>query len=95
MRNRPHLSATVQQNSLSQQTSQKEFFLLKELILKSQNCIQKKDLKNAVWGHTNITDKTLDINICRLRRKLLNSDVMISNIYSYGYQLNSTSCENF
>ena len=72
-----------------------EFFLLKELILQAGTCIKKQHIKHAVWGTRPISDKAIDINICRLRRKIQDSDVMISNIYSQGYKLQSTSQEDF
>ena len=75
--------------------SKNEFFLLKELILQAGTCIKKQDIKQALWGSRLISDKAIDINICRLRRKIQDSDVMISNIYSQGYKLQSTSHEDF
>ncbi len=69
--------------------SQKEFQLLKYLVLRPRQAIEKRQILDAVWGYTsNATTRTIDTHIARIRRKLddQNENRIIQTIPTIGYK---------
>lgn len=69
--------------------SQKEFQLLKYLIRRPNQAIEKGEILEAVWGYTsNATTRTIDTHIARIRRKLEDQDQnkIIQTIPTVGYK---------
>lgn len=69
--------------------SQKEFQLLKYLIRRPNQAIEKGEILEAVWGYTsNATTRTIDTHIARIRRKLDDQDQnkIIQTIPTVGYK---------
>ncbi len=69
--------------------SQKEFLLLKYLIERPNQAIDKAQILDAVWGYkSNATTRTIDTHIARIRRKLgdQNLNRIIRTVPTVGYK---------
>lgn len=80
---------TVLRNDEAIHFSQKEFQLLKYLIRRPNQAIEKGEILEAVWGYTsNATTRTIDTHIARIRRKLEDQDQnkIIQTIPTVGYK---------
>lgn len=69
--------------------SQKEFQLLKYLIRHANKTLKKKDILTAVWHYdSNITTRTIDTHIARIRRKMQDQEKneVIQTIPTIGYR---------
>lgn len=69
--------------------SQKEFLLLKYLIQRPNQAIEKGEILNAVWGYrSDATTRTIDTHIARIRRKLGDQNVnrIIRTVPTVGYK---------
>ncbi|MDJ0837864.1 MAG: response regulator transcription factor [Acidobacteriota bacterium] len=69
--------------------SQKEFLLLKYLIQRPKQAIEKGEVLGAVWGYrSDATTRTIDTHIARIRRKLgdQNTNRIIQTVPTVGYK---------
>lgn len=66
-----------------------EFELLEFLIKNRERIFSREELINNIWAKTPfITERTVDVHITRLRKKLGSYAVLISNRSGYGYRFN-------
>lgn len=69
--------------------TKKEFEILVLLIQSSPNVLTRNDILNQVWSDEYVLDRTVDVHITRLRKKLRNYSSIIANRSGFGYYLNS------
>ncbi len=68
------------------QLTRKEFDILSLLMEKQGRTFSREDILNRVWGHDQIVmDRTVDVHITRLRKKLGDCGSYITNRSNYGY----------
>jgi len=69
--------------------SQKEFSLLRALMVEPTRVMTKEELLRDVWGFRSLgTTRTLDSHACRLRHKLgRDGDRYVVNVWGVGYRL--------
>jgi DNA-binding response OmpR family regulator len=69
--------------------SQKEFALLRALMVEPTRVLTKEELLRDVWGFRSLgTTRTLDSHACRLRQKLaVHGDRFVVNVWGVGYRL--------
>jgi DNA-binding response OmpR family regulator len=67
-----------------------EYNLLIYLIQKSNRVISREEIIDAVWKETFITERTVDVHINRLRRKLEDYAHLITNKAGFGYRFNTS-----
>jgi DNA-binding response OmpR family regulator len=69
--------------------SQKEFALLRALMVEPTRVMTKEELLRDVWGFRSLgTTRTLDSHACRLRQKLgAEGDRFVVNVWGVGYRL--------
>ena len=68
----------------------KEFKLLKHLLLKADKVQSRDNLLEKVWGYNNdVTTRTVDTHIKRLREKLGNTSEYIQTIRGVGYRFSN------
>ena len=66
-----------------------EFELLKLLVEHQERIFSREDIINKIWTETPyITERTVDVHITRLRKKLGSYSSLISNRSGYGYRFN-------
>jgi two-component system alkaline phosphatase synthesis response regulator PhoP len=73
--------------------SQKEFQLLKYLIRHAGKALEKDDILSSVWHYeSNITTRTIDTHIARIRRKLMDQEEnrIIQTVPTVGYRFIAT-----
>jgi Response regulators consisting of a CheY-like receiver domain and a winged-helix DNA-binding domain len=64
-----------------------EFELLKLLVEHQERIFSREDIINKIWSETPyITERTVDVHITRLRKKLGSYSSLISNRSGYGYR---------
>jgi len=66
--------------------TKKEFEILRLLLENQGKVFSREEILMTVWGHDVIvTDRTVDVNITRLRTKLGNYGQNLRNKTGYGY----------
>lgn len=66
-----------------------EFELLKFLVEHQERIFSREEIIDIIWEKTPyITERTVDVHITRLRKKLGNYSSLISNRSGYGYRFN-------
>ena len=66
-----------------------EFELLEFLVRHQERIFSRDEIINHIWDKTPyITERTVDVHITRLRKKLANYSSLISNRSGYGYRFN-------
>ena len=66
-----------------------EFEILKLLIEHQERIFSREEIINRIWNETPyITERTVDVHITRLRKKLGSYSSLISNRSGYGYRFN-------
>ncbi|MCO5259504.1 MAG: response regulator transcription factor [Crocinitomicaceae bacterium] len=67
-----------------------EFELLALLAKKSEKIFSRQEMIDILWSETPyITERTIDVHITRLRKKLKNYAAVITNRSGYGYRFNA------
>ncbi|HBK94269.1 MAG TPA: DNA-binding response regulator, partial [Porphyromonadaceae bacterium] len=70
--------------------TKKEFEILSLLSQTSPNVYTRSEILNQVWGDNEfVLDRTVDVHITRLRKKLGEYSSIIVNRSGFGYYLNS------
>ena len=64
-----------------------EFKLLRVFVLNPNRSISRLELLNTIWQDAVISNRTVDVHVSALRRKLVSSDYQIYSIYGSGYIL--------
>lgn len=65
--------------------SETEFSLLQIFITSPNKKIQRDEILKAIWKDVQVTERTIDVHICSLRRKLKESNYNIKALYGSGY----------
>ncbi len=76
----------VYKNDVSYVLPRKEFELLCLLFSKPGKVFRRVEISQAVWNaNNNLNDRTIDVHISRLRKKL--GEEMIKTVIGIGYKL--------
>lgn len=65
----------------------KEFDILKYLLLNANQNVSRTDLYLKIWGCSDIATRTLDMHIKSIREKIKVSKDFIKTIHGYGYKV--------
>lgn len=81
---------TIDDNEVS--LTKKEFEILSLLAQVSPNVLTRAEILSSVWGENEyVLDRTVDVHITRLRKKLGDYSTIIVNRSGFGYYLNLES----
>lgn len=84
---------TIDDNEVS--LTKKEFEILSLLAQVSPNVLTRAEILSSVWGENEyVLDRTVDVHITRLRKKLGEYATIIVNRSGFGYYLNLDSKED-
>lgn len=82
--NLPNKTASI--NGCEVSLTKKEYEILSLLLSKPDTVFSREQLLEQVWaGETNILDRTIDVNITRLRKKITPYDKRLVTRQGYGY----------
>lgn len=88
----PGNRVTIDDNEVA--LTKKEFEILSLLARTTPNLLTREEILNKVWGENEfVLDRTVDVHITRLRKKLGNYATIIANRSGFGYYLNVDSKE--
>lgn len=79
-------SRVVLQDGLPLALSRLEYDLLLFFANRPRQVFSRGQLLTRVWGHAQTTNRTVDVHVSRLRRKLGDPD-LITTVYGIGYRL--------
>ncbi|MBP7219430.1 MAG: response regulator transcription factor, partial [Paludibacteraceae bacterium] len=65
--------------------TKKEFEILSLLMSQPNNVFSREDILQQIWNNANVTDRTIDVNITRLRKKIEPYDKNVVTRLGYGY----------
>lgn len=65
-----------------------EYKILKELAENQGTLVTRDTLKARVYGDLYVTNRTIDVHICSLRKKLLSAQDLLKTVRGVGYRLN-------
>lgn len=83
----PTQRVTIDDNEIS--LTKKEFEILSLMAQASPNVLTRSEILNSVWGDNEfVLDRTVDVHITRLRKKLKEYANIIVNRSGFGYYLN-------
>jgi DNA-binding winged helix-turn-helix (wHTH) protein len=68
-----------------------EFDLLLFLAENPRRAFTRLQLLTAVWGHTHAGERTVDVHIRRLRKKIGDELPLITTVYGIGYRLHDNA----
>lgn len=67
--------------------TRKEALVLKAFFARPGSCIGREDLLRDVWDGVRVTDRSIDAQICRLRKLVADFGLSITSVYGQGYIL--------
>lgn len=67
--------------------TKKELLVLTAFLRNPGKCIEREDLLREVWEGVRVSDRSIDAQICRLRKLIGNYGLTISCVYGQGYVL--------
>ena len=67
-----------------------EFKILSELLKKSGQVLTREKLREYALGNLNVTDRTIDVHMASLRKKLNNYGDYIETVRGVGYRFATT-----
>lgn len=67
--------------------TKKEFMMIKAFLDSPGCCIDRKQFISKVWQGIKVSPRTIDSQVSRLRRRLVDSEVSIESVYGGGYIL--------
>lgn len=71
-----------------------EFRLLSYMAHHEDHVLGRDQILEAVWGETlNVTERTVDTHVSKLRKKLKNAGEYIKSVHGSGYRFSSVSAE--
>jgi DNA-binding response OmpR family regulator len=76
----------ISRNGTKIQLTRKEFAIA-SLLLEDQCRIYSRSDIISAFGQEDITDRTVDVHVCGLRKKLISLDLVIDTIRGKGYQI--------
>src|SRR5699024_5556551 len=65
-----------------------EFELFALLAQNPESMYSRENIINQIWQHTYVSERTVDVHIARLRKKLGDLGEVITNRVGYGYWFN-------
>ena len=65
----------------------KEFKILAVLSLKVGEVTTREEIFKKVWEKTHVSDRVIDNHVTALRKKMMNTGVLIESIYAEGYKI--------
>lgn len=65
--------------------TKKEFEILSLLMSQPNNVFSREDILQQIWNNADVTDRTIDVNITRLRKKIEPYDKNVVTRLGYGY----------
>ncbi len=68
-------------------TTLMEFNILRELFIANGKTLTREDLINRINGGANVTQRTIDVHVCAIRKKLNDHGHTIETIRGVGYRL--------
>lgn len=72
-----------------------EYEILVLLMTHAEKVFSREDIIQVVWAETPyITERTVDVHITRLRKKMGEYGACITNRFGYGYRFNATICND-
>lgn len=71
-----------------------EFKLLSELLMQAGRVLSRDQLREKVLGRLSITDRTIDVHMAALRKKLRNRGDDIQTVRGVGYRFSGTNTVN-
>ncbi|MGZ3724151.1 MAG: response regulator transcription factor [Pseudobdellovibrio sp.] len=77
----------VELNGTVRQFSQIEFTLLKVFLMNVNKKVSREEILNSVWVGTKVEQRTVDVHISSLRKKLKEFNHQIDSLYGSGYIL--------
>ena len=79
-------TATLKDDEL--QLTPNEYALLSYLIINKDRAIPRMGLLDKIWGYeTEVETRVADDTVKRLRKKIIDSDALISTVWGYGFRL--------
>ena len=79
-------TATLKDQDL--QLTPNEYALLSYLIINKDRAIPRMELLDKIWGYeTEVETRVADDTVKRLRKKIIDSDALISTVWGYGFRL--------
>jgi len=82
-------------NSKKIEITKTEYKLLLFLIDNSNRVVSREEIIDTIWEETPyITERTVDVHITRLRKKLGNYGHFITNKSGFGYRFDNTATNN-
>ena len=87
-------TATLKDQDL--QLTPNEYALLSYLIINKDRAIPRMELLDKIWGYeTEVETRVADDTVKRLRKKITDSDAVISTVWGYGFRLeNKNDAQN-
>jgi two-component system, OmpR family, response regulator len=70
-------------------TTKREFGLLLFLAEHAGEAFTRQEIMQAVWGHDNTGQRTVDVHVRRLRTKLGKFEHHLATVHGYGYRLDA------
>lgn len=87
-------SATLK--GLDLQLTPNEYSLLSYLIINKDRAIPRVELLDKIWGYeTEVETRVADDTVKRLRKKIVDSEVVISTVWGYGFRLETKNDSNY
>lgn len=83
-------SNEVEINGKKIQLSPIEFSLLKLFVINVNKKITREEILNTVWSNTKVEERTVDVHITSLRKKVKDFNHHIDSMYGSGYILRSS-----
>ena len=71
--------------------TKKEFEMLSLLMSQPNNVFSREDILGQIWNDAPVTDRTIDVNITRLRKKIEPYDKNVVTRLGYGYCLETSN----
>lgn len=65
----------------------KEFKILAVLSLKLGQVTTREEIFKKVWEKTHVSDRVIDNHVTALRKKMMNTGVLIESVYAEGYKI--------
>ena len=74
--------------------TKKEYLILLMLVKSSGRFITREEILDSIWSDTLVTERTVDVHITRLRKRLGNFGSRIKSRTGYGYYIDEKSLNN-
>lgn len=91
--NKKTKSATLKDRDLP--LTPNEYALLSYLIINSDRAVPRSELLDKIWGYeTEVETRVADDTVKRLRKKIVDSDAMITTVWGYGFLITDRASDN-